>query len=65
MKKRKWHVIITAALITSTTMQSFAAGWQQNSDLNWQWEYDDGTKQNQCGFRTLMENGIILMKMPI
>lgn len=44
MKKRKWHVIITAALITSTTMQSFAAGWQQNSDLNWQWEYDDGTK---------------------
>ncbi|WP_373262295.1 hypothetical protein [Hungatella hathewayi] len=44
MKKRRWHVIITATLITSTTMQSFAAGWQQNSNMNWQWEYDDGTK---------------------
>ncbi|WP_097006340.1 DUF6273 domain-containing protein [Lacrimispora amygdalina] len=35
---------ISAALISSLTFQSFAAGWQQTPDNNWQWIYDDGSK---------------------
>lgn len=44
MKRKKWHVIITTALIASMTIQSFAAGWQQNGDSSWSWVLDDNTK---------------------
>lgn len=44
MKRRKWHVLLTSALIASMTMQTFAAAWQQNSDSTWSWVNDDGSK---------------------
>lgn len=43
MKRKKWHVLITSVLVASTTIQSFAAGWQQLSDGSWSWALDDNT----------------------
>ena len=41
--KKMSTLCLSAALISSLTIQTLAAGWQQNADMNWQWEYDDGT----------------------
>lgn len=43
VKRKKWHVLITSVLVASTTIQSFAAGWQQLSDGSWSWKLDDNT----------------------
>lgn len=42
--KRASLLCISAVLISSLAFQSFAAGWQQTSDANWQWINDDGSK---------------------
>lgn len=44
MKKKKWHVLLTSALIASMTLQTFAASWVQNADLTWSYINDDGSR---------------------
>ena len=44
MKRKRWKVLLAATLIASTTIQTFAAGWQQNSNGTWSWMIDDNSK---------------------
>lgn len=44
VKRKRWKVLLAATLIASTTIQTFAAGWQQNSNGTWSWMIDDNSK---------------------
>ena len=44
VKRKRWKVLLAATLIASTTVQTFAAGWQQNPNGSWSWMLDDNSK---------------------